>query len=267
MSSTTDACGDDGASEVLPYLFLGTIEDAQNDRFIKRKNVKVIINVSGVGYWLSDPSVVVHRFDLPDRSEAEILPIIAKAIPILNAARDRWSRFGTAERDVDAATADGESSRAPPTCLVHCQKGISRSASVIAGYLVEQNGWGTDETIRFLQQRRPRVDPNMGFRSQLELLEHGLIEKQGSERQVRRQRLALLLRNLNLRTDDDIAFDLSPFGSVLRMERKDTLVLLYFACRAVRRRVQQAIVGDSSLREHLSGSSDTPAQIVTLPQS
>jgi len=46
---------------------------------------------------------------------------------------------------------------------VHCEKGCSRSASVVAQYLVEYRDFTLPEAAAFLKDRRCRVSPNGGF--------------------------------------------------------------------------------------------------------
>jgi len=50
--------------------------------------------------------------------------------------------------------------------LVHCRGGVSRSASIVASYLMRENGWGMDLTLQEMKTVRG-VRPNEGFLSQL----------------------------------------------------------------------------------------------------
>ena len=52
--------------------------------------------------------------------------------------------------------------------FVHCMAGVSRSATVLAAYLIRFHGLSPDEAIALLIERRPIVNPNPGFRKQLE---------------------------------------------------------------------------------------------------
>lgn len=51
--------------------------------------------------------------------------------------------------------------------LVHCKMGVSRSASTVLAYLMKSQGWSLDEAFANLKARRPIVQPNEGFWSQL----------------------------------------------------------------------------------------------------
>lgn len=51
--------------------------------------------------------------------------------------------------------------------LCHCVCGVSRSATIVAAWVMSRQGYSVDQTIEFLQQRRECVDPNPSFRRQL----------------------------------------------------------------------------------------------------
>jgi len=52
--------------------------------------------------------------------------------------------------------------------LVHCRHGQSRSATVVAAYLIANKiCGGVEEAMDFLKEKRPRVNPNDGFMEQL----------------------------------------------------------------------------------------------------
>lgn len=54
---------------------------------------------------------------------------------------------------------------------VHCMYGVSRSATLVAAFLIKEKGMSAQEAINYLQLKRNQVDPNPGFRKQLELYE------------------------------------------------------------------------------------------------
>lgn len=55
--------------------------------------------------------------------------------------------------------------------FVHCQAGQSRSPAVVAAYLMREERLTALEAVESIRQRRPMVQPNMGFRDQLHSLE------------------------------------------------------------------------------------------------
>ncbi len=56
---------------------------------------------------------------------------------------------------------------------VHCHAGISRSATVVAAYLIEYHEYSYEEAIEYIRRFRPQVHPNPGF--------CGLLEKWSSQ--------------------------------------------------------------------------------------
>lgn len=51
--------------------------------------------------------------------------------------------------------------------LVHCMQGVSRSASVVAAYLMAVYGWTPQQAVLFVKSKRKAADPNSGFVAQL----------------------------------------------------------------------------------------------------
>jgi predicted protein tyrosine phosphatase len=55
----------------------------------------------------------------------------------------------------------------PGPCLVHCAAGISRSSSIVAGYLMAAHHLTADAALAYLIERHPRANPRANFRRQL----------------------------------------------------------------------------------------------------
>jgi protein-tyrosine phosphatase len=61
--------------------------------------------------------------------------------------------------------------------LVHCAAGVSRSSTIVIGYLMRTEKWDLSKTIKLVKGKRPCVSPNSGFFSQLENYERKLFGK------------------------------------------------------------------------------------------
>ena len=58
--------------------------------------------------------------------------------------------------------------------LIHCKEGISRSATLIMGYLILKYKLKRAEALEMLESKRNCVHPNHGFYKQLGLIENEL---------------------------------------------------------------------------------------------
>lgn len=61
--------------------------------------------------------------------------------------------------------------------LVHCYAGVSRSASCVIAYLMQERGMKFQEAFAFASKKRPVIFPNMGFQRQLREYEQLLLIK------------------------------------------------------------------------------------------
>jgi hypothetical protein len=76
-------------------------------------------------------------------------------------ATDLAAQFESAVRFIDDGLARGMQ------VLVHCMAGVSRSATIVAAYLIDRHRVGVKQALRLLTAARPQADPNLGFRAQL----------------------------------------------------------------------------------------------------
>lgn len=62
--------------------------------------------------------------------------------------------------------------------LVHCQAGISRSATIVIAFVMRALHKDLDDALDYVKMKRPVVNPNRGFLRQLELFERQLKREQ-----------------------------------------------------------------------------------------
>ena len=58
--------------------------------------------------------------------------------------------------------------------LIHCQAGVSRSATITIAYIMSRSRLAMHDTFRFVKSRRAIVSPNFNFMGQLYSLEQAL---------------------------------------------------------------------------------------------
>ncbi len=70
--------------------------------------------------------------------------------------------------------------------LVHCQKGVSRSVSVVIAFVMEEMDLDYDTAFRYVRGGRSQARPNAGFEKQLQLwhqMRYNIHEVDGSEKE------------------------------------------------------------------------------------
>ena len=51
--------------------------------------------------------------------------------------------------------------------LIHCGLGVSRSGSLVIFYIMKEKGWDYDTCYKYVKERRPIIEPIVGFEVQL----------------------------------------------------------------------------------------------------
>ncbi|KAJ7113823.1 protein-tyrosine phosphatase-like protein [Mycena epipterygia] len=142
-------------TEILPNLFLGSLPGARNLELLRRKGITHIISVMIPG------PAVAHRephTEEDDGFHRMIIPV-----------QDWPDEELLTQFKVTNAFIDNVRGTAGAGVLVHCQQGVSRSATIVAAYLMASHPPTPTSAaaIAFLRARRPQVQPNSGFVDQL----------------------------------------------------------------------------------------------------
>mmetsp|Transcript_48510 Transcript_48510/g.62254 ORF Transcript_48510/g.62254 Transcript_48510/m.62254 type:complete len:257 (+) Transcript_48510:54-824(+) len=133
------------ANEIIPGLWLGNLADAENPPdFITH-----IITVAARIKFKTRENICHSRFEVADHPCADILAILPGACNALDEALS------------------------VPTnaALVHCVSGVSRSATTVIAWLMTRKGMSFQESFDLARESRPRINPNVGFKTSLEALE------------------------------------------------------------------------------------------------
>jgi protein-tyrosine phosphatase len=156
----------EGPTQILSYLYIGNKLDAKDTKTLQSLNIKYILNCTP---RRSDDK----ENGCPNYFEKEKL-FTYKRIPIFD------NRAENLIPHIDTALKFIEESRHYGNILVHCHKGISRSVSIVIGYLMLKNELDYDEALSFIQMFRPIAKPNESFEEQLRLF-HSRNAKNNSE--------------------------------------------------------------------------------------
>eukprot|EP00993_Chasmostoma_nieuportense_P004341 NODE_5015_length_710_cov_8.768439_g4852_i0.p1 GENE.NODE_5015_length_710_cov_8.768439_g4852_i0~~NODE_5015_length_710_cov_8.768439_g4852_i0.p1 ORF type:complete len:208 (-),score=61.73 NODE_5015_length_710_cov_8.768439_g4852_i0:86-646(-) len=133
---------DEFASEIFPWLYLGNARDAVNYDTLKSKNIKWILNISKevdcpeaerLGY-------TYMQIDVEDNSDVPIGDHFHSATEFIENARKHQERI-----------------------LVHCRRGISRSATIVIAYVMQYTNMSFDEAFDYVKAKRHIINPNLGF--------------------------------------------------------------------------------------------------------
>ncbi|KAF8936115.1 hypothetical protein BGZ47_009643 [Haplosporangium gracile] len=161
---------------VLPNLYLGAEHNATNVRVLKRLGITFVLNVaSEIAKQEGSTVTTTTQLDTSAAEEATRGSIEFKSLAWTHHQKDLLRDFPTAFAMIDEALA---ASNGQGKALVHCQLGVSRSASLVIAYVMRARGMGLTEAYDFVKQRSAVISPNMSLMYQLAEFEKGL-KKQG----------------------------------------------------------------------------------------
>jgi len=144
-------------SEIIPGLFLGNLETTRDKLFLHRNNIHYVLS-------LTRNKV---RFDKSDQ-------IVHIQIPLRDAPyEDIISYFDVLHGFIHKGRQQGVG------VYVHCDMGISRSSTVIISYLMRLWKKPYSHVHAFVKIKRPQINPNFGFQTQLMLFDKMNYELQG----------------------------------------------------------------------------------------
>lgn len=143
--------------EIRPNLWLGSIRAAQDREALDERKVTHILSIA-------DCNLGVRQRLRLKPSEADPFERLLLSMPDNSSSR--------LDRHFAACSAFiAEGLQLGGSVLVHCQAGQSRSPTIVAAYLMCEEGLTAASALESTKSRRPCVQPNTGFLSQLLALE------------------------------------------------------------------------------------------------
>ncbi|XP_060107069.1 dual specificity protein phosphatase 2 [Heteronotia binoei] len=133
-----------GPVEILPFLYLGSCYHSSNREVLESLGITAVLNVSSSCPNHFEGQFLYKSIPVEDNHMAEISVWFQEAISFIDSVKNSGGRV-----------------------LVHCQAGISRSATICLAYLIQSRRVRLEEAFDFVKQRRGVISPNFGFMGQL----------------------------------------------------------------------------------------------------
>ncbi|KAK2890545.1 hypothetical protein Q8A67_013188 [Cirrhinus molitorella] len=143
-SCTTPLYDQGGPVEILPFLYLGSAYHASRKDMLDMLGITALINVSSNCPNHFEDHFQYKSIPVEDNHKANISSWFNEAIEFIDSVRNKGGRV-----------------------FVHCQAGISRSATICLAYLMRTNRVKLEEAFEFVKQRRSIISPNFSFMGQL----------------------------------------------------------------------------------------------------
>ncbi|XP_002989990.2 protein-tyrosine-phosphatase IBR5 [Selaginella moellendorffii] len=129
------------SAEILPFLFLGSYDNASRAELLKAQGITHILNTVARCQNLYKNSFTYHCI------QEERLPL-EECLDFIEKSRQNNAKV-----------------------LVHCMSGQSRSPAVVIAYLMRHKGWRLSQSYEWVKERSPSVKLNPEVEQQLQQLE------------------------------------------------------------------------------------------------
>lgn len=131
---------------ILPFLFLGNEQDAQDLDAMQRLNIGYVINVTThlPLYHYEKGLFNYKRLPATDSNKQNLRQYFEEAFEFIEEAHQCGKGL-----------------------LIHCQAGVSRSATIVIAYLMKHTRMTMTDAYKFVKGKRPIISPNLNFMGQL----------------------------------------------------------------------------------------------------
>jgi hypothetical protein len=179
--------------EIVKGLYIGNIMVTKDIKFLSTHGIKSVLSVTNSPVFL-DPKKFEHlQFKISDFPYQDIITF-----------------FDVCNTFIDASLKRGVG------VLVHCDAGISRSASFVIAYLMKLFGKSFEQTYGYVKTKRHRIDPNIGFVYQLKLYDKMNCELRGGSQAHRLFNNFVFIDGKN----QDISFDTERYVKFINKQYK-----------------------------------------------
>ncbi|XP_002737637.1 dual specificity protein phosphatase 19-like [Saccoglossus kowalevskii] len=130
---------------VRPWILLSSQDVAADYDLLVENKVTHILNVASLVDNHFEDDFIYLKLEILDIPETDITRYFDQCFKFID----------------EAKSSNG-------VVLVHCNAGVSRSASIIIGYLMHTENISLEDCLETLKEIRPGIRPNAGFMSQLQ---------------------------------------------------------------------------------------------------
>lgn len=135
-------------ARLLIYLYLSSYGPSCDQEIMHSLGITHILNLSNIPNSEIFPFITYKALAIQDDPSVDIMTTVSESFEFIEVA----------------VQGNG-------IVLVHCQAGISRSASIVIAYLMKKFNMNMHEGFSYVKAKRPCVAPNPGFIQQLCQLE------------------------------------------------------------------------------------------------
>jgi len=137
-------------AQITENVYLGSQLSAKQKPVLNKLGITHIINATNEcpNFFDDNPKINYLKIGLDDHPDQNLLASVPKAIDFIDSAIDSNGKV-----------------------LVHCSRGMSRSASLVAAWMMNQTHCTYPQAIDHIKANRFGANPNSGFRLQLRDLE------------------------------------------------------------------------------------------------
>eukprot|EP00761_Pharyngomonas_kirbyi_P001560 gb/GECH01001564.1/.p1 GENE.gb/GECH01001564.1/~~gb/GECH01001564.1/.p1 ORF type:complete len:384 (+),score=91.60 gb/GECH01001564.1/:1-1152(+) len=172
--------GDEAGNRVIDNLYIGPMFCVQDEEWMANNGITHVI-CAEKGIKLSFPQTVTYlKKHINDTMDENILPYLPKFFEFIDYALENGGKV-----------------------LVCCQMGVSRSASIIVGYLMKTFNYTYEKAFELVHDARSIILPNENFEKQLKLYRKMDFTLNGNTSIHIHYRLVQRIRNYSEDEDDD----------------------------------------------------------------
>uniref|UniRef100_A0A8D8VDZ6 Dual specificity protein phosphatase 19 n=2 Tax=Cacopsylla melanoneura TaxID=428564 RepID=A0A8D8VDZ6_9HEMI len=138
---------------VLPWLCMGSQDVVSDQLLLKQNKISCVLSL-GVTPPVKLPHIEYFHLPVYDEPGYNLSQHFTQCFSYIDRCHDNHSII-----------------------YVHCNAGVSRSATLVLAYVMKRHSLGLTQAIDMVKKVRPCIKPNPGFMKQLKDLEEALIKE------------------------------------------------------------------------------------------